>query len=480
MMSIARRIAVRGSPETKCRCSTDLEPESSDDRADDPASVLPVAPTPIAVAPVVAPTAPVAPEAAPAPLIATDQDSCPKYIALSGSANVKSKFNQVDDGWCDKNCRGNYLSCPKDKCRCFNEDHPEGSLVGDDAMIASAHAADKAAINSTPGLATSEEEALGGNCPKFVSIGGTNNDNTDFVNFGGVSKVQGHQVDNEYCEKNCRAGFCPETKCRCTTDPDLQSSDEGAEDATALLPVAPTPIAVAPLVAPTAPVAPEEEEHSIEGNCPKFVSLGDDMGKSHFNKGVDNDYCERNCRAGFCPETKCRCSTDPETSDSDDEGAEDSASAPLAAHTAPNTAATPTDDCPSYVSNLPPAGDEKGPFKRVDDEYCETNCRKGFCPEASCRCSTEPAPERSDSEEDAAAEPDAPVKWWKNKQKATIAQPIPWWKTAKTGKSGHEDDFADDGADWEPKNAFGDQQEVNDDNWMTGQRCTRKALRTHR
>jgi hypothetical protein len=215
-------------PETKCRCSTDLEPESSDDRADDPASVLPVAPTPIAVAPVVAPTAPVAPEAAPAPLIATDQDSCPKYIALSGSANVKSKFNQVDDGWCDKNCRGNYLSCPKDKCRCFNEDHPEGSLVGDDAMIASAHAADKAAINSTPGLATSEEEALGGNCPKFVSIGGTNNDNTDFVNFGGVSKVQGHQVDNEYCEKNCRAGFCPETKCRCTTDPDLQSSDEGA------------------------------------------------------------------------------------------------------------------------------------------------------------------------------------------------------------------------------------------------------------
>ena len=43
------------------------------------------------------------------------------------------------------------------------------------------------------------------------------------------------------------------------------------------------------------------------------------------------------------------------------------------------------DDCPSYVSNLPPAGERKGPFKRVDDAYCEKNCRQGFCPEDSCR-----------------------------------------------------------------------------------------------
>ena len=273
------------------------------------------------------------------------------------------------------------------------------------------------------------------------------------------------------CEKNCRAGFCPDTKCRCSTDPEPAPSDESAEEAAAaVLPVAPLPVAplpVAPLVAPTAPVAPQEV---LAGNCPKFVGLGGTgLTKSKFNK-VDDDYCEKNCRAGFCPETRCRCSTDPEPEPSDESAEAAVAELPVAP-LAPNAPATPKDDCPSYVSNLPPVGDQKGPFKRVDDEYCEKNCRAGFCPEASCRCSTDSAPEGAVVDEVDDSSPEEPVKWWKNqKNPPAPAQPVPWWKTAKTGQKSDVtgDDFADDGADWEPKGGEQDDFGATDDSWLDG------------
>ena len=72
---------------------------------------------------------------------------------------------------------------------------------------------------------------------------------------------------------------------------------------------------------------------------------------------------------------------------------------------APVPRATAKDGCPSYVSNLAPSADRTGPFKSVDDAYCEKNCRAGFCPEEKCRCITDPEPEPA-----AAAElPVAPV-----------------------------------------------------------------------
>ena len=373
-------------PETRCRCTTDPESETSDEDAADA----------MAAAPQVAPTAPVVPKKE------SDDDACAKYVSLVGDEDGTSKFNQVDDDWCNKNCRGNFLSCPKDKCRCFTDPEPAaqddlGDLVSDAAAIDAARAADRAAINheayrrgqqmkddivqekvATP-EAASEEEAIARNCPKFVSLNG---------NTSGKSKFS--QGDDAYCEKNCRAGFCPETRCRCTTDPESETSNEDAADAMAAAPlVAPTPMPVAPLVAPTA-------------------------------------------------------------------------------------AATPKDDCPSYVSNRPPAGDEKGPFNQVDDAYCEKNCRAGFCPQASCRCSTEPAPEAVVVDEAAGsspARPFQPVKWWKNQQTPPHpAQPIPWWKTAKTGKKSDVtgDDFADDGASWEQQNRLGSEQEITDDSWLEG------------
>ena len=315
-------------------------------------------------------------------LIGTPEDACPKYVTLDGEGG-KSKFNQVDDDWCDSNCRGNFLSCPKDKCRCFTdtkalkdflaqaEDEAkadEENLVGDDATLASARAADRAAINSQPGVVATEEEALAGNCPKFVSLKALNG-------VGGA--IKSFATTDEYCEKNCRAGFCPETRCRCSTDPEPEPSDAGAEEAAAAVEL------------PVAPVA---------------------------------------------------------------------ANAPAAAK----------DDCPSYVSNLPPAGEKKGPFKRVDDEYCEKNCRQGFCPEASCRCSTEPAPESSLAVDE--AEP--AVDWRKNRQNPPApAQPAAWWKKDKAGAKSDVtgDDFADDGADWEPKGSHQqDDLGATDDSWLDG------------
>ena len=42
---------------------------------------------------------------------------CPWYV--SRTAEVKSAFSQVDDAWCDSNCRGG--NCPEDKCMCSTD-----------------------------------------------------------------------------------------------------------------------------------------------------------------------------------------------------------------------------------------------------------------------------------------------------------------------------------------------------------------------
>ena len=139
-------------------------------------------------------------------------------------------------------------------------------------------------------------------CSKYVSLTG---------NEGGHNKV-----DNAWCDKNCRAGFCPKESCRCFTDPEPEPDAANAE--AALAPVGPTPVAAAPLVAPTAvPVA------KALTDCPKFIGLTltkDTWAPSRHEPGrtkskvtkVDDQYCEKNCRLGFCPKDKCRCSTDPE------------------------------------------------------------------------------------------------------------------------------------------------------------------------
>lgn len=42
---------------------------------------------------------------------------CPSYVSRAGE--VKSAFSQVDDSWCDSNCRGG--NCPEDKCMCSTD-----------------------------------------------------------------------------------------------------------------------------------------------------------------------------------------------------------------------------------------------------------------------------------------------------------------------------------------------------------------------
>jgi hypothetical protein len=396
-------------------------------------------------------------------LIGTPEDACPKYVTLDGEGG-KSKFNQVDDDWCDSNCRGNFLSCPKDKCRCFTDTKALKDYRDDMAREKARDAMVKEKV-AAPTAAT-EEESLGGNCPKFVGLAGAVDANPKFKRWAAGAN------DDEFCEKNCRAGFCPEAKCRCITDPEPEAAAAADLPVAPVAPVVPLPVApevpvVAPLVAPTAPVPAAED---LAGNCPSFVGLAGGQAKSKFNKVfmTDDEYCEKNCRAGFCPETRCRCSTDPEPEPSD-AGAEEAAAVELpVAPVAANAPAAAKDDCPSYVSNLPPAGEKKGPFKRVDDEYCEKNCRQGFCPEASCRCSTEPPPESSLAVDE--AEP--AVDWRKNRQNPPApAQPAAWWKKDKAGAKSDVtgDDFADDGADWEPKGSHQqDDLGATDDSWLDG------------
>ena len=115
-----------------------------------------------------------------------------------------------------------------------------------------------------PGAEEDDKDLGAGVCPSYVSVNG---------NAGGRL-----QVNDEYCDKNCRMGFCPPDKCRCSTDRDTST-------------------------------------HGLIGTpddaCPKYVTLEEDGGKSKFNQ-VDDDWCDSNCRGNFlsCPKDKCRCFTD--------------------------------------------------------------------------------------------------------------------------------------------------------------------------
>ena len=115
-----------------------------------------------------------------------------------------------------------------------------------------------------PGAEEEDKDLGTGVCPSYVSVNG---------NAGGRL-----QVNDEYCDKNCRMGFCPPDKCRCSTDRDTST-------------------------------------HGLIGTpddaCPKYVTLEEDGGKSKFNQ-VDDDWCDKNCRGNFlsCPKDKCRCFTD--------------------------------------------------------------------------------------------------------------------------------------------------------------------------
>jgi hypothetical protein len=210
-------------------------------------------------------------------------------------------------------------------------DQSDEAVVKGDAKIANPVVAPVAPTSALP-VAAPGTEALAGNCLKFVGLGGTNDGKPKLKRWSGSK-------EDEYCEKNCRAGFCPETMCRCSTDPEPEPSEESAEAAVAELAVAPavvplvapTPMAVAPQVAPAAPIAPEAEGLLLPNaeNCPKFLGLRTEANKwapkrhepghtkSKFKK-VDDEYCEKNCRAGFCPKDKCRCATDPELEPSDE------------------------------------------------------------------------------------------------------------------------------------------------------------------
>jgi len=138
------------------------------------------------------------------------------------------------------------------------------------------------------------------------------------------------------------------------------------------------------------------------------------------------------------------------------------------------------------------AGDDvQSAFDQVDDKWCDSNCRAGYCPEDKCICSTDAKPSNAAAEgqaggagvvpsPDSAASthPAQPTPWWRNgrtetrketdekpdrpKQKPTAragrsAQPKPWWKDCGDNECG--DDKMD-----EAKKAMGeDAQEKTDE-----------------
>lgn len=132
-------------------------------------------------------------------LIGTPDDACPKYVTLEEDGG-KSKFNQVDDDWCDSNCRGNFLSCPKDKCRCFTDTQALKDYRDAKEKETAREAMVKEKV-AAPMTAT-EEESLGGNCPKFVGLPGADDANPKF-------KRWASGANNDECE-------CPPLETRAT------------------------------------------------------------------------------------------------------------------------------------------------------------------------------------------------------------------------------------------------------------------------
>ena len=74
-----------------------------------------------------------------------EDGGCPSYVSLAG--DVQSAFSQVDDAWCESNCRGG--NCPGDKCICST----------DASAIHEAMTPDAAAVVPSPAAAPSAHAA---------------------------------------------------------------------------------------------------------------------------------------------------------------------------------------------------------------------------------------------------------------------------------------------------------------------------------
>ena len=90
-------------------------------------------------------------------LIVTSEDACPKYVSLTGNDGGRL---QVDDAWCEGNCRDRPL-CPTDKCTCFTGSGQEEAASAD---LRKAMVKEKVAAP----VAAPEGDARKESCPKFV------------------------------------------------------------------------------------------------------------------------------------------------------------------------------------------------------------------------------------------------------------------------------------------------------------------------
>ena len=140
-------------------------------------------------------------------LIVTSEDACPKYVSLTGNDGGRL---QVDDAWCEGNCRDRPL-CPTDKCTCFTGSGQEEAASAD---LRKAMVKEKVAAP----VAAPEGDARKESCPKFVGRGSSADGNPRL-------KGSSSEKEDAYCEKNCRKGFCPESTCRCITDVPAEPSD---------------------------------------------------------------------------------------------------------------------------------------------------------------------------------------------------------------------------------------------------------------
>ena len=89
----------------------------------------------------------------------------------------------------------------------------------------------------------------------------------------------GSKTGQEWCEKNCAVGFCPEDRCKCVTAGGSAPDDKNAA----------------------------QESETSEDKCITYQALADDAAYVGAKSG--QAWCEHSCAMNFCPEDRCKCVT---------------------------------------------------------------------------------------------------------------------------------------------------------------------------
>jgi len=258
-------------------------------------------------------------------------DDCQKFISIKETDNqvlTSKPWLQVDDGYCEANCKKGY--CPKESCKCDldfvppdpvkpknaykralspTEIRAEAAIKDADEARKKAEAEDasgaEAAAAEREALATAAEEARE---QRDAELAKAAQDRLDEAEKARLATTPVSAADAAANAVDAAADATAAAADAAAAPPPLPTG----------LPVLAVPAAVpevSPLAAavpvPAAAAVPEAKAFDASSCKGSFVAIKQlDANDNALFTQPDDAYCDANCNGGFCPEDKCRCSTD--------------------------------------------------------------------------------------------------------------------------------------------------------------------------